>query len=141
MFEDMAKDTVKGSVLNKMVDQFRLGETQVQFNLPGDVLNPPGGERSGQVPVEVANGVGIRNTFAENQTVQVDISGGTASGKQLQGPDGTLGAVDGSLVVTLKDGQALVTVLATSTGTVNLALSNPSKTTLQTTDTAVVTFS
>lgn len=137
--EDVSKETLKGEVLHKVADQFRLGETQIQFI--GEPFDPPGGALSDDVPVEVTDSNGIRNTFSEPKQVQVDITAGSATGKKLSTPDGSVvGVVDASIVVRLVDGEVTIRVEASSTGTVILGLTDLG-TGLDVTDTATVTFS
>ena len=136
---DVSKDTLKGKQIHKMADQFRLAEAQIQFI--GEPFAPPATDLLDDVPVQVTDSNGVRNTFSEKKQVQVDISGGSAAGKKLSTPDGTVvGAVDASIVVDLVDGAVVVRVEASGIGTVTLALTDVG-TGLDVSDTATVTFS
>ena len=136
---DISKDTLKGEQIHKMADQFRLGEAQIQFN--GEPFAAPAGALVLDIPLEVSDSVGVRNTFAEKKSVQVNITGGTATGKKISKSDGSVvGAVDASITVPLVDGLVTVRVEAGSTGTVALSLTDAGAG-LDVSDTAVVTFS
>jgi hypothetical protein len=124
-----------GAASPKVENQLRSFESQIQF------LGEP---FSGSSPVVVAVGVtdaeGVVITFSNVGSLTVNITGGTATGKQLK-VGATLSAVDGSIVVPLVDGSGSVEVLASSAGTVELNLTDSAGSGLTNIDTAVVTVS
>jgi hypothetical protein len=130
-------DEVRG-LLQQMIDQFQRADALIQFI--GEPFAPEAGALEAAVPVEVTDAVAVRNSFSAVRSVQVDITGGTATGAQIKDGD-NLSPVDGSLKIPLPDGQRIITIIATSTGTVDLALTDVSGTGLDVTDTATVTFS
>lgn len=88
------------------------------------------------VPLEVTDGDGTKNILNSVSFVTVSISGGTATGKTIDG-------VAGPVVKPIVRGATQVLVKATGAGTVTLALSAPMhpSETLNVADTAVVTLS
>ena len=95
---------------------------------------PAGGARSASVMLAVYDANSNLNTFDQSSYCTVSITGGGATGKKING-------VAGPIVVHMVNGQALLTVTATSVGTLILGLSAPSPAGLAVASTATITFS
>jgi hypothetical protein len=114
-------------------------DTQVQFatSSSGMITSSYSGTHGTPVPISlwVTNGIGIKDLINSLSTVQVSVTGGTASGKTING-----GA--GPVTVTFAKGAASASINATSAGTVTLGLSSPThpSVTLTVTATATVTL-
>jgi hypothetical protein len=107
-------------------------DTQIVFNPSGAVVGGP--HATGfTIAVQVENAAGGVDTFDSSTTVVVSVTGGTATGPLLN-------AHASPITVTMSGGVAHVLVTATSSGTVILGLSSPSRT-LTVSSTATITFS
>lgn len=145
--QDVSQHTLKGSLLHKIVGDLREKESAVAY-LP-TAYTPAAALLLQEVTIEVQDAAGDKLRVSDEKTdekagitqVQVDISGGTATGKQLQLLNKDAAAIDGSVIVPLEKGVGKVFVLAASTGTVTLALTDSQGHGLTVTSTATVTFS
>ena len=144
--DQVSKTTNKGSLLHKIVGDLREKEAAVAF-LP-TAYNPAAGLLVQEVTIEVQDGDADLVRVSDEPTdkdgikeITVGISGGTASDKQLQVPGREAGAVDADVVVPLRGGIGKVLVLASSTGTVTLDLTDSQGHGLTVSSTATVTFS
>lgn len=135
--DDVSLDTLKGSVLHQLVDQIRQGEEQIQF-LDPDAVGELLANMPGDVRVAVTGILDI-SLLTEVKRVQVDITGGTATGKRLF-TNGVAGAVGASAVLQLEDGQGTIQYTATSVGTVILGLTDIDTSGLLTTDVKTITL-
>ena len=144
---DVSKETLKGEQIHKIVDQFRRADVQIQFN-PRDPDAFAASLPSATVKVAVTEAQGIIGRFSDVKFVQVDIDSGSAPGKKLR-VGSQVGAVDGSLVVPLVDGEVEVALEPTGNGTFTVGLDNAFNNALvnsasgrafDTTDTATATF-
>lgn len=110
-----------------IIDQFRLYEVQIQF------IDEPYSANVLEVEIllEVTDSKGIRNIFSLINEVTVNITGGTATGKELVGGG----------VVTLVKGQGKLIVKATSTGKITLDLTDSAGSGLDISNTALITLS
>jgi hypothetical protein len=86
------------------------------------------------VEVDLTDSLNKTNTFAQNASVTVSISSGTATGKKING--GTA-----PIVLSMVDGKATLTASATAAGTMVLGLSAPSPAGLAVSDVLTITFS
>ena len=144
--QDISKDTLKGSMLHLIVADLREKEDALAFEAAA--YNPAAGLLEVEVTVEVQDADGDKVSVSDSdvpakpgiEEVTVDITGGTATVKRLKG-SGPEGAEDASLVVKLRNGKGTFTVLADTTGTVLLGLTDSQVTGLNAADTATVTFS
>lgn len=145
---DLVPEIVTETELDDTVgDQFRRGDTQIQFN-PRDPDAFAASLPSATVVVAVTDGQGIIDSLSDVVAVQVDINSGTAAGKKLRA-NGKVGTVDGSLIVTLVNGKVEVDLVPTGNGTFVVGLDNAFNNALinsasgrvfDTTDTATATF-
>lgn len=119
--------------------QFEEMESQIQFK-PDAYAGTAGTAVQVPVNVEVTFSDGTHSVRSKVASVQVDITGGTAANKRLRVGD-KVSPVDGSILLPLTDGAAQVIVEGDGAGTVLLGLSNPSKASLDVSDTATVTYS
>lgn len=124
--------------MDAVVNQFTTMADQVQFI--GEPFNPGAGLLSVDIPLQVTDDSGRLISVLTPSQVDVVISGGSATGAKIV-QDANESAIGGSLRVDLTGGKAVVQVVATSTGNVNLSLANPSDASWAVFDTAVVTFS
>jgi hypothetical protein len=138
---DIGSTSDRHNFLNEKIQaQFRIFESQIQFI--GEPFAGLFADGDFSVPLQVTDGDGDLITFSEVAKVQVNITGGTATGKKLKLSDGSLiGAVDASIDVPLTDGAATVLVVTTSTGTVDLSLTDSDSSGLSVIDTATLTLS
>lgn len=98
------------------------------------VLNTYSGSKSGtEVKVCVTNGHGVINIFNDESTVDVNVTGGTATNPKING-------ASGPATLTMEDGQVSCTISADTAGTVTLSLSG-GNTSNDKIDTATVTLS
>ena len=129
-----------GAVLNQTIEQFQRQEAQIQFIAALFAAALPG---PFEVPVQVADGKGVLQTFTKVNSVRVKITGGSAPGAELA--LGTSGGVPGptnqEVDIGLPGGAGNVLVKVTGAGTVDLALEDVGASGLDITDTAIVTFS
>jgi len=144
----VSKDTLKGGLLHAIVADLRNKEDNIAFTAATPAA--PAGATELTLTLEVRDVDNDKVRVSDEDTpdkaairdVQVDITGGTATGKQLF-PDGNgaAAAVDASAIVRFKNGKARVKVLVGSTGTVILGLTDSAATGLTVTSTSTVTFS
>lgn len=99
-----------------------------------DTLAPAAGLRSATASLAVQNAGGFTDFFNEYTTVTATITGGTATGKALNGSASPA-------ILTMVDGVASLLVSATGAGTVTVGLSAPTPAGLTVTDVLTVTFS
>ena len=95
---------------------------------------PAGGARSATVTCKLEDADGVLDPWNCSSHVTLSITGGTASGKKLNG--GT-----SPVVLTMDEGLTTALASATSTGTLILGLSAPSPAGLDATATLTITFS
>lgn len=142
---EVSEHTLKGSLLHKIISDLRTKEDAIAF-LP-TAYNPAAGILEQEVVLEVQDADGDLVSVSGQKLddkdaireVQVDITGGTATGKALcQGNQE--GAVDASIEARIEDGVCKVIVKATAAGTVLLGLTDLGPG-LTVTSTATVTFS
>lgn len=146
--KDVSTETLKGSLLHAIVADLRDKETNIAFT--NATPAPAAGLLQVDLTLEVRDAGNDKIRVSDSATpdkagileVQVDITGGTATGKQLlpEG-NGAAAAVDASAIVRFVNGKATVNVAATSTGTVILGLTDSGTTGLTVTSTSTVTFS
>ncbi len=145
--QDVSKHTLKGSLLHNIVADLREKETAIAFE-PGGAVAAPAGDLEIEITVEVQDADGDKIRVSDEDVpdkdaiseVTVDISGGSATVKRLQGK-GPEGAEDASLILPLRDGKGTFKVLADTTGTVALGLTDSQGNGLTVTSTTTVTFS
>lgn len=143
----LSKDTLKGSLLSKIVTDLREKETAVVF--PDAALAPAAGLTEVEIDIEVHDGDGDVVSVSDETTptkegireVQVDITGGTQAGTAQLTGQGDQGAVGASVIVRLENGRGKVKLNVGGTGTVDLGLTDSQGHGLTVTDTLTVTFS
>jgi hypothetical protein len=107
-------------------------DTQIVFNPSGSIVGGP--HATGYTIAEqVETATGGVDVFDSSTTVVVSVTGGTATGPLLNG-------MSSPITVTMSSGVAHTLVTATSSGTVILGLSSPSRS-LTVSSTATITFS
>ncbi len=126
--------------LGKLIYWVNQNDVILQFTSGTDGLNGAGvlnnysGNKSGtEVKVCVTNGHGVINLFNDDTTVDVNITGGSASNPKLN-------KTAGPVTLTMEDGVASCTVSADTAGTVTLSISG-GNTSLDKSDTASVAVS
>jgi len=124
------------NLTERLIGQLRAYDDQIQF-----IGEPFAGPLAGTpVPVAVTDSVGNVQNVSTVPSVTVNIVGGTATGKRLRVGANT-SVVDGSIVVSLVDGQGTVEVIGTGAGTVDLTLTDSAATGLDVSDTAQIVLS
>lgn len=144
--KQVSKDTLKGSLLHRLVADRRSKEDALAF--PADFA-PAAGVTEVEVTLSVldadADLVRVSSEEVPGQPAirkaQVDIDSGTATGKQLKQTAADFAAVDASIQVLFENGVATFRVKVAGAGTVVLGITDTEGYGLTATDTITITFS
>jgi len=117
-----------------IVDYMGREEKYIQFaGDDGDEFNPPAGDLTFDITIEVTNGLGNKNPLSQVTEVTVNIDGGTAGTPSVNG-------FGSSCVVAIEEGAGTLTVAAASAGTVKLSLEDSGETGLDVSEKVTVKF-
>lgn len=130
-----------GNLFDQVIDQFQRQDAEIQFD--GEPFAALLADGPFAVPIEVTDGVGVRQAFTKVNIVRVKIVGGSAPGRELAlgSTGGVPGPTNQEVDIGLKEGKGDALVKVTGVGTVNLALEDVGASGLDVSDTATVTFS